>query len=1182
MSRLTSPGGDYSYMHVAGRIANAHVICVHCNKQFASSSGLRHHLKHAVCRRISADGQSQRVTAEHLRVICVHCNKQFARTDGLRYHLKHAVCRRISADGQRVERPYNMQPEMMTGPRPTETAASARAASPPVPAPLPPPLIAGGHHHAFHAGPASSSASSPSYVHTCTCTTVVRKTPGELHLPCTCSAMIQRVGPHDVLVGRGAVPLVNIHPGNKIFRDLIDEYRPHYVKVGEMVRSDIVDRIVNKIRNRYGGRILHWCEGINGTGWQVMDDWRSKVWVDRTLRQWLPKLKVPPSPSPPQPSLQCATGSTSSAPPANVLPPKTNKLPPPNTTEEERSDPADTLPHKTKEMRPRGTSTTEQERVGPLITEPAPHDVLPNTTKEMLPRGTSTITEQERVGPLITEPAPHDVLPNKTKEMLPRSTSTTEQERVGPLITEPEPHDVLFDRGGSRSIAAAHTGNKIYLDLINANRREYLKAKPNGRQRHAIIDIIVKEIRTRYGGRFLTKFHGYDVKGWYEMDDMISRKKISDAMRKEEKKVLRPGQEGVGPVITEPEPNDILFGRGANAQFHIGNKIYHGIINANRREYLKADTTDKPAICIRIVNEIKTKYGGRFLRPFLKKCNEDDDTKGWYEVDDRSSMEKVGTALRQRPRRTTERKEETKKKMQRPGKKGVGPLITEPEPHHVLPNRTKKMLPRSTSTCNTEQERSSPLIAEPEPHDVLFGRGISWTIATEKERSGPLIAEPEPHDVLFGRGVSWAIAKDHLGNRIFRDLINAHRREYVAAVEAEKSYRAATITAAIVNEIKTKYGGRFLRKYEGGGDNDDGDAVKGWYEVDGLSSREKVRKVLRQRPTTIFRRPNRAEMMLPRYKTEQDRISPLIPVFKPNPNDILFGRGGGVNLHIGNRILRDIVSTNHREFVKADKTGKRSICIQIVQEVKTRYGGRFLKKCDEDDDTKGWYEVDDRSSTEKVRATLREEQKRRLRAIVSRAQGKALDLPIGSNEAASSSPSPPPARAMRTSMRMPLRSEITATPPQNQTQQQRRQQQRLIYPHQNYHAASSAAELDNMRPDMITRPAESAALARSAGLAIPVPVPVPPPLGVGGHHQVFHAGRSSSSSASRLRSSKTLIRTTPSDFHLPTKKKEKIPHYSAMTATTKKRKKKKKKKKKKQEDDIRTGTARRPVRQWQS
>ena len=43
-------------------------------------------------------------------------------------------------------------------------------------------------------------------------------------------------------------------------------------------------------------------------------------------------------------------------------------------------------------------------------------------------------------------------------------------------------------------------------------------------------------------------------KGWYEVDDRSSRAKVSQALRLE--------REGVGPLVTEPEPHDVLFGWG--------------------------------------------------------------------------------------------------------------------------------------------------------------------------------------------------------------------------------------------------------------------------------------------------------------------------------------------------------------------------------------------------------------------------------------------------------------------------------------------------------------------------------------------------------------------------------------------------------------------------------------------
>ena len=114
-------------------------------------------------------------------------------------------------------------------------------------------------------------------------------------------------------------------------------------------------------------------------------------------------------------------------------------------------------------------------------------------------------------------------------------------------------------------------------------------------------------------------------------------------------------------LIHTPRPSDVLFGRGGGTNTHAGNRLFRDLINAHRRDYLKARKNDKPAITQRILELVKEGHGGRFLKkaPFSagggskpKKGENDGEGSvvgtGWYEVADSSAREKISQALRQR------------------------------------------------------------------------------------------------------------------------------------------------------------------------------------------------------------------------------------------------------------------------------------------------------------------------------------------------------------------------------------------------------------------------------------------------------------------------------------------------------------------------------------------------------
>lgn len=85
--------------------------------------------------------------------------------------------------------------------------------------------------------------------------------------------------------------------------------------------------------------------------------------------------------------------------------------------------------------------------------------------------------------------------------------------------------------------------------------------------------------------------------------------------------------------------------------------------------------------------------------------------------------------------------------------------------------------------------------------------------------------------------------------------------------------------------------------------------------------------------------------------------------------DVLFGRGGLTNHHIGNLRYRDIIEIHRQDYVHAPKTEKPNVARRIVKAIRTGVNpGRFLKK---DGDGK-WREVSDREAAWKASQALRE------------------------------------------------------------------------------------------------------------------------------------------------------------------------------------------------------------------
>mmetsp|Transcript_29940 Transcript_29940/g.45376 ORF Transcript_29940/g.45376 Transcript_29940/m.45376 type:complete len:179 (-) Transcript_29940:123-659(-) len=84
--------------------------------------------------------------------------------------------------------------------------------------------------------------------------------------------------------------------------------------------------------------------------------------------------------------------------------------------------------------------------------------------------------------------------------------------------------------------------------------------------------------------------------------------------------------------------------------------------------------------------------------------------------------------------------------------------------------------------------------------------------------------------------------------------------------------------------------------------------------------------------------------------------------------DVLLGRGGATNNHVGNRNFRNTVADHQQEYLKAKKKEKALISKRIVHTVRHQ-GGRFLRRNEKSDK---WIDVGDKKAIEKTSQALRE------------------------------------------------------------------------------------------------------------------------------------------------------------------------------------------------------------------
>ena len=95
-----------------------------------------------------------------------------------------------------------------------------------------------------------------------------------------------------------------------------------------------------------------------------------------------------------------------------------------------------------------------------------------------------------------------------------------------------------------------------------------------------------------------------------------------------------------------------------------------------------------------------------------------------------------------------------------------------------------------------------------------------------------------------------------------------------------------------------------------------------------------------------------------------------IGIKKPHPHDILSGRGGISNNHMGNKIFRTVCEHNKELYATFPRNEKLHVAVRLVEAVRSRDPpGRFLERKKGD---KLWYEVTEKRVVEKTAQAMRE------------------------------------------------------------------------------------------------------------------------------------------------------------------------------------------------------------------
>ncbi|CAB9510725.1 expressed unknown protein [Seminavis robusta] len=108
--------------------------------------------------------------------------------------------------------------------------------------------------------------------------------------------------------------------------------------------------------------------------------------------------------------------------------------------------------------------------------------------------------------------------------------------------------------------------------------------------------------------------------------------------------------------------------------------------------------------------------------------------------------------------------------------------------------------------------------------------------------------------------------------------------------------------------------------------------------------------------------------MMQQQQHPQAAPGPAYEIIEPGDTDVLMGRGGKNNQHVGNERLRDMARAIRDKYKASSKKGKSNLSRDLVQQVRD-LPGRFLKR---NPVTNEWEDVGDEIAREKVSQVLRD------------------------------------------------------------------------------------------------------------------------------------------------------------------------------------------------------------------
>jgi hypothetical protein len=110
----------------------------------------------------------------------------------------------------------------------------------------------------------------------------------------------------------------------------------------------------------------------------------------------------------------------------------------------------------------------------------------------------------------------------------------------------------------------------------------------------------------------------------------------------------------------------------------------------------------------------------------------------------------------------------------------------------------------------------------------------------------------------------------------------------------------------------------------------------------------------------------------------------------PNQADVLFGRGRPIMRHPGNAVLRSVVQHKLEEYASAkSKKQTTDVTWDVVRTLKGKFGARFLKEENIENNGLGWIEVSNEIARQKVRIAFRDLRTKIMKTNAAEIEGKS-------------------------------------------------------------------------------------------------------------------------------------------------------------------------------------------------